>query len=202
KKLEKRKKAAWKDWVDQGKPRSLGNIYWDKYKGEKKSFRREFRKAQQEFENKCQLEIDKMEEISLDQFWCFVKNKKTRTSNPPVIKSDDGNVLMDELEVTNEWRSYFECLMSDHGTDSDMYDKTFFEYVNVSIKRMEIESYKRNDLSFDEPIEFSEMHNMCKKLSKGKAPGWDSINSEHLNMGGPSVIQVLTKLYNHIVYSE
>ncbi|CAH1787429.1 unnamed protein product, partial [Owenia fusiformis] len=127
KELVKCKNNSWNEWVKHDKPRSRGNMIWDNYKNAKRSFRREFRKAQQVYENECQLEIDKLEELSLNQFWYLVKKRKPRVNSIPAIKSDDGTIVTDVLEVTNEWRTYFKDLMSAHGNHDNLYDRQFFD---------------------------------------------------------------------------
>ena len=99
------------------------------------------------------------------------------------MKSQDGDVLSDEKEIKERWRSYFEKLLNEETP------RTFFE---VGAQNEGVTSMVRRD----------EVKKALKKMKNGKATGPDEIPVEMWKALGEEGIDLLTDLMQKIWKEE
>ena len=96
------------------------------------------------------------------------------------------------------WKNHFSSLCSPK--DDTEYNQGHYDHVTAKVKGW----YEQNepDNFLNEKFSFSDVKEAIGKLNKGKAAGFDSITAEHLQNAGPTLISLLTAVYNEIVHLE
>ena len=105
------------------------------------------------------------------------KLKTTRRNISWAIKDKNGKILTSKDEILERWALFYEELYNDPILCNPI--PTDGELPIPSIMRSEIDT-------------------AIKKLSSGKSPGIDRINSEFLKSGGDTLVNILHTLFNRI----
>ena len=187
-------KAAWRQWVAEGRPRDPDDPVWLQYKEAKRTFRAAQRKAEHGYANKCIDELCNSQQVDQRYFWYLVnKNKRKGPSIEATIDDISGNILYDPDEVNNSWFHYFKALHKP--IDKPRYDA----HQKVVVEQI-ISDLSSHDVINDSHVMFttSQVSAICKTLKKNKAAGWDAIFAEHLMHGGEYMTRILTLIYNYI----
>ena len=102
------------------------------------------------------------------------------------VKSKDGKVLTELTDVKNRWKENYEDLYNNQNQiNQEMAD---------SIPQMP-------DLT-EEPEILREVISAIKKLTEGKAPGYDNVTGEELKASGETGVDILHRLCNVIWRTE
>ena len=83
---------------------------------------------------------------------------------------------------------------------SESFDQNHFERVNLKLE--ELESSEDIDDCSREMFSPEEIRKGIGFLNSGKAPGLDGITKEHIKNAGPTMLHVITILFNWILRSE
>jgi hypothetical protein len=178
--LSKEQKAAWRAWVEAGRPRDQANEVLARYKAAKRTFRRKQREADNEYHIKQIEQLCKQSEIDQKGFWYIVnKFRKPKQSRVTPVKGSNGHMLTDPVDVAEDWRKYYEQIFQSAGL-GEGYDDQFYEEVMNSMKTMLDESFRRPDSITQNRITEDEVAEIIKTLKNRKAPGEDEICNEHL----------------------
>ena len=100
------------------------------------------------------------------------------------MKNDDGKKTSDREEILQICKSFYEKL----------YEKTVSNtpnLLNSSPDKDEVPNFTKE-----------EVKKCLKEMSKNKAPGPDEITSDVISLGGESLLEYLTKTYNHILKTK
>ena len=197
--LKKDKIRKHSNWVNQGKPRIQGDIYWEEHKQARKMFTKELRKLHKEYENDSVTQVINAAEIDRGCFWKLVKKSRGNSGNKAnSIKNKQGKVVNDTEDVLRVWMQHFGDLHTPK-QDAD-FDREHFDFVTERVKRWnegnEIDDFSRDKFTEDE------VKRAVNKLHKKKASGYDGVSTEHIIHAGEFMITLLTLLYNHIVKLE
>lgn len=144
-------------------------------------------------------EIDKADGMNQDYFWRLINRKRGNKSgvvNP--FQNPDGTVLTDVAEIRSAWAEYYENVYSakDNG-----YSQTFREHVESVIDGVDY-SPQSDSVTLRIPVSRKEVDKIVKKLKRKKATGPDRIQAEHVKMGGPSMLTIITDLINAMITKE
>ena len=101
-----------------------------------------------------------------------------------VIKSEDGEVLMDEEKVKQRWKEYFDNLLNLENPREPR--ETRAEVIERDV----------------EEITGDEVQTAMKKMKKGKAQGPDEIPVEAWMALGREGVEFLTELFNRLMQGE
>jgi len=200
--LSRDQKAAWKLWVEAGRPRNEGSEEWRCYKNAKRTFLR----AQRESENLYHTrQLEKLcREADMDQkgFW-YIVNKMRKPRQPSVhpVRSQSGEFLTDPDEIAEDWKQYYQALFKKAEVGQG-YDDIFYEHVMKSVKQMDMESVNEPNIITETAITEEEVQAIYKTLKTKKAPGKDGISNEHLVNSGPVATRAITLLLNKMVQLE
>ena len=197
--LKKDKIRKHSNWVNQGKPRLQGDIFWEEHKQARKIFTKELRKLHKEYENDSVTQVVNAAEIDRGCFWKLVKKSRGNSGNKAnSIKNKQGKVVNDTEDVLKVWMQHFGDLHTPK-QDAD-FDKEHYDFVTERVKRWnegnEIDDFSRDKFTEDE------VKRAVNKLHKKKASGYDGVSTEHIVHAGEFMITLLTLLYNHIVNLE
>ena len=108
------------------------------------------------------------------------------------MKFTDTTVTSRE-DIVEGWAEYFS------GLYSPLTDATFDAEHKEHIEAL-FASYKEEDPTPPHPpFLYTEVAAACKKLKKGKAPGFDGVESEHIKYGGAALLSHLHRLFNGIL---
>lgn len=197
--LVKLKKSAWKHWTEQGRPRDSDNAYWQAYKESKRLFRCELRRQSNQEDVEFAQQIDSAGEVNQELFWRLVNRKRKRkASQVRPFQKADGSMATDISAIREAWGDYYEDLY----TPKDLgYNETFRESVEAAIGRIDLTPHN-DSILLREPITREEVAKTIKQLKSKKAPGPDSVQPEHIKLGGNSLVQVLTDLFNAMICKE
>ena len=100
-----------------------------------------------------------------------------------LIKNADGNVLTDEGEIKERWRSYFENLMN----------------IENERERRTIEPSKETEVP---QVDEEEVKTAMKKMKRGKAVSTDNIPIEAWRVIGGKGIEILTDVFRQVMTKE
>ena len=197
--LKKQKVLKHSLWVNKGRPRVKGDIYWEEHKEARKAFVKELRRMHREYENDSVAQVINTAETDRGCFWRLVKKSRGNDANKAQsIKTKQGKVVNDTDEVLNVWRQHFEDLYTPKQKDG--YEEEHYNVVTEKVKSLnegnEIDEFLRDEFTCKEVKE------AINKLHKKKACGYDGISTEHIVYAGEPMISLLTLLYNHIVRLE
>lgn len=197
--LAKEKKKAWRAWSEHDRPREPDNPLWQDYKEAKRMLRRELRRHSHLQELNFIQEIDQAEGLNQDYFWKLINGRrKDRVTVVHPFQKPDGTVLTDVSDIRSAWGEYYKDLYTpkDHG-----FSETFKAYVDDVVDSSDFEP-KNDSVLLQAHISHDEVEKVVKKLKNRKAAGPDGIQSEHLKMGGKTLLRVLTALFNAMIQRE
>ncbi|XP_046862503.1 uncharacterized protein LOC124455960 [Xenia sp. Carnegie-2017] len=103
------------------------------------------------------------------------------SGNSPVLSSDGTSLITEKEKILHRWAEHFEAVLN---RPSSINDEAIDRLPQVNI-----------NTTMDVPPVESEVREAINKLSSGKAPGADAIPSEIYKVGGPTIIQKLTDLF-------
>ena len=193
-KLNKAKNSAWHQWIAQGKPRKSDNQYWLKYKEAKRVFRAKQRNSEHMYMTNCIDELSSAHQVDNNYFWFLVNKRKKRSSHIHATRDEGtGEVVYDPGEVQNSWYKYFNQLY--RHTNRAHYDDSHRQSVAEEVSRL-VSSGDDDDTSVVFSVE--EVTDICRRLSKNKAPGWDQLSPEHLIYGSDTMFKLLSIVYNNV----
>ena len=199
KEISKQDKAVRKEWVDAGKPRDTDNEIHKRYKKVKADFQRERRRTELSYEVKNLSELGDSEGIDSKFFWHLYRKflKSKSTVNP--VKTDDGILLTESIDIRKEWMEYYRNLYD--VKDNYAGDNQFKQLVENCVREI---SAKQTTGTYMKGGEFkcSELKKQISKMKANRAPGWDEITAEHLKNSGTVFVGLLTWIFNEVVLSE
>ena len=197
--LKRIKIQAFRNWVTAGRPRDPCNQLYQDNKTAKKNFRKRLKLISREYEESKVAEAVRKAELDSTTFWKMLKREREGPRvKTPSVKNPTGKVVHDVSEILDVWKNHFSSL----GTpiESESFDKAHFERVTSRIAELsasrEIDDFSR------ESISEREVEKGINLLNAGKAPGDDSITREHIKNAGPSMVKIITLLFNWIVTTE
>ena len=112
------------------------------------------------------------------------------------MKNDDGEIVVDENEIRNEWTSYYRDLYRWEKEPRSMNDNAV--EIEIELEDLDQNVSDRSELE-DGPIVVSETQELVDKMKTNKAPGWDKVTNENLKHSGCVTISALTWLMNIMV---
>ena len=116
----------------------------------------------------------------------------------------DNSVLVEEKNIREAWKDYFEGLYTPK--QSEGYDNVFCSHIEHRLDDITNEqSGARNrpdETSIVHTLTVDEVAVACSRLKTGKAPGADGVQPEHLKYAGRRFLELLTSLYNAIIWHE
>jgi len=199
-KASKAQKKSWIAWKHAGQPRDKTNQLYVQYKNSKREFRKAQRSAEREYEQIQMNELVKYCSVDQKYFWHVVNKsrKKSKRGCQPV--KVNGTIISDPDDVCEAWRNHFTTLYRE--ANLPHYNSNFKSEVDNAVMEMEAESHYRENHVTHNSFTFKEVSDLCKKLKKNKAPGFDSISPEHILYGGDMVICILTGLFSAMMRTE
>ncbi len=197
------KKAAWRIWTQDGKPRNVHSQTWREYQDAKKTLRRELRSAQYKKDLSYVEQVEQQACLDQRAFWALI-NKKYKppsgSGTKPFLKPD-GTILTGEDQIREAWKEYFEDLYTPK--NKPHYDEAFREEVEERLSDIvQAEQNKSGGDTVLEALTVQDVSKACKLLKAGKAPGADGVQPEHLKHAGKNFLCLLTKLYNAMIWHE
>ena len=96
-------------WI-KCQPRLYGSDKHIDYKFQKRIFRREYRKAQQEWERTEYEQIEKSAEIDQNTFWHMIKKKRNKGPVKEYAIIFNGTKCINAKDIASGWASYFATL--------------------------------------------------------------------------------------------
>lgn len=175
-----------REWVNQGKPRA-GPVYSERLRARNK-YRKEIKsksnKAKSQFSNKLK---QSLKGVSNKNFWkIWNANFKQKQNKNPNI-----NGLNDSKSISN----YLAASIKEACAPNDILKNNLFE-----------EKFKENKNKHKEKTEM-QLLQVCQveksilNLGDKKAAGFDELTAEFVKKAHPSLVIILTKLYNCIILS-
>lgn len=170
------------------------------YKAAKKQFRQEQIRARSVCEEEYLCELEKCGTVDQRTFWSLI-NRQRQQSAPKVrpFEKASGDILTDETEIRDGWRSYFEDLYTPK--DLPQFDSDFQREIAERLRTIAQDRITNSTL-FSVPIQTDEVNMACKKVKTGKAAGVLGIQPEQLKFIGPAMIQLLTHVFNAMLHLE
>ena len=164
-----------------------------KYKEAKRSFRKELRHAELEYEKKSMNDIMQAESIDQRYFWHLV-NRAQGKGNPrkrmQLTRDNDGNMLFCPDAIAKDWGEYYATL---HRPCHDpSYDENNKLHVEQALRDIQDSSMTSTFRYFTD----EEVEKVCRNLKKRKAAGCDGISPEHIYYGGNALFKALRVLFN------
>ena len=197
--LKNIKVENFRKWVAIGRPKDENSPEWIAHKGSKKSFRKELKFIQREYEKHELESILTSAENDKNKFWRFIKrSRKAPKSNSHAVKNKEGVVVHDIESVVNVWRNHFKELSTEK--HEVRFDANQYTMVTETVKQLCAED--DNQMFLEEPISRKEIRFAIKKLNKGKAAGYDQLTAEHLQHAGRHVDDLLAELFNRFIELE
>ena len=189
KQKSKENKAAWRLWVDAGRPRE-GRVY-DSMKAAKYDVKQCLKLCKAKDERKRIQSRDIMVKTSDPGRFRLPKKRQSGCNKLCV----DGEVYKDQNSLLQCWRNHFSMLGETAGSNNDLQ--------NVVDSNLLYESSKANEDSvLDQDITLEEIDYAVKSMQNGKSSGPDNVSVEHLKYGGPGISRWLKRVFNAIVTLE
>ena len=112
------------------------------------------------------------------------------------MKNDDGEIVVEENEIRNEWTSYYRDLYRWEKEPRSINDNAV--EIEIELEDLDQNVSDRSELE-DGPIVVSETQELVDKMETNKAPGCDKVTNENLKHSGCVPISALTWLMNVMV---
>ncbi len=200
--LEKAKFGAKKIWDQAGRPRDANAETYKNYKEAKRAYRCAYRKAEHEYNLKCQQDIKETEMMDQRYFWYLVRRarKQPLSNMQNGIVNESGTVVTESSDLLDAWVEHFVTLSKpQEGCD---FDDDFKHYVENVVSEIDGGSVAWHESLFDIPFTIPETQKVCNSMKCGKAGGWDGITPEHIKFGGRRLVEIFTYLFNVLVSSK
>ena len=111
------------------------------------------------------------------------------------IKDGEGNVVVNQGDINNRFKSFYEDLYSSEAGDKDLVENFFDD--------LELPLLGRSDKKDSErPITAMEIDTAITRMKSGKAPGPDGFPIEFYKKFAPKLTPVLLKLFEEILANE
>ena len=117
-------------------------------------FDKSLRQAERKYNNNIVLNIEQMSHNNPKQFWKKIKDMGPKKSDLPTKIEKNGNVITDQKDVLNIWKTDFEDLYNPKFSTTN---EAFMEEIKSEISDMENSITLNTDLN--KPIEVCEVHN-------------------------------------------
>ena len=143
-------------------------------------FDKSLRQAERKYNSNIVLNTEQSSHNNPKQFWKKIKYMGPRKSDLPTKIEKNGNVVTDQKEVLNIWKTDFEDLYNPKFSTTN---EAFMEDMKPEISHMENSTNLNTDLN--KPIEVCKVQKAIRKCKAKKAPGIDKIPNEiiqHPNM--------------------
>ena len=115
------------------------------------------------------------------------KYRKGGKEEVRTIKDKDGELLIDQDDIDDRWRQYFEELLNVAEVNQD--------------ENEDDDEPIESEVSEEDRITEKEVLDELKKMKNGKSPGLDSLSAELYKEGGDELLREITLLFNQ-VYSS
>ena len=186
-------KSAWRKWDDSGRP-SEGPLYEAKCNA-RKEVRKRVKACAAMKERKRVLNREHLFRTNDHRrFKLPQRRKKSHCTRLRV----DGQLISDPTKLLEVWSTHFETL-----AQSQMDSQPVLQELQTELSSLATTSYQREEHFLDVPFSVEEVeHILGNKMKLGKASGPDSLMTEHLRYGGPTITLWLTEILNFIVESE
>lgn len=182
-------------WIDLGNRKRDGALHRE-YKDAKCSFRRVFRKAQEEWEKEEYEEIERNAEVDTKLFWHLIKKKRQNHTVKEFTMKFEGKVCVSAEEIAKGWANYFAKLYQPlhHDTFDDQFKKEMEEKLDMLLAQ----DTGYNEI-LDKPIDEEELDTEIRLLKLGKTGGHDNLTNEHVVYGGEALIKHLCRLFSAMI---
>ena len=197
--MSRESKNAWKRWVKLGKPDDQCNEYYIRYREAKRQYRAEYRRHVNEYESRNIDVIENSQNIDSKFFWYLVNKHRKSVIGTSPVKNDDGEIVVDENEIRNEWTSYHRGWYRWEKEPRSMNDNAV--EIEIELEDLDQNVSDRSELE-DGPIVVLETQEMVDKMKTNKAPGWGKVTNDNLKHSGCVTISALTWLMNVMVKRE
>ncbi len=153
------------------------------FKDKQLQFDRSLRKASRQYNRMVILELESACDDSPKKFWDTIKQLGPRKAKsiPMTVKVGD-DLVSDKVEVCNKWKSDFEMLYNNVGSnctfDDDLLASVLDHKANLE-REMNVPGYVSNE-SLNHDIRVDEIEKVVVNLKKKKATGCDFIPNEVL----------------------
>ena len=143
--------------------------------------------------NQCaELEIDAMKNNSRDLFAKVMKITNTQPTKQRAIKSKDGKLLTEPVQIRNRWQEYCSELYQQITTaDHQALDEIINNNHNLT-----------NDDNDEPPISIQEVRTALKQLKNNKAAGSDQVPCELFTYGGDTTEKLMHIICSNIWQNE
>ena len=197
--LKRNKVTSYHNWVSQGRPRAADNNLYMKYKFDKNLFHKRIKAISKRYENDEIVDAVKSCELNRNAFWKLIqKARKSLVKGVSAIRGDDEKVVNELEDVLQVWSKHFEKI--GNNAESDSFDER--HYHNVSRFVCEYNKTKGVDDFMTNSFTYDEIYKAINTLHTGKAPGHDNIMSEHIQLAGRPMVEILCTLFNAIMERE
>ena len=198
--ISKQVKALWKQWKDLGRPRGNHPLYND-YKIAKKKFRNDRHKAEIQYEQNKIKELCQSHEMDAKHFWHLVNRHKRGQGNKVYpLKVNENEIICDPDKIRKCWMEYFKRLYTP--SRREHYDDVFKQRIDQEILDMISRSYEEVPKAQFTKYTSLDIQELVDAMKMNKAPGFDSLQPEHIKHGGKMCINVLKNLFNSICLLE
>ncbi|MES9882637.1 MAG: reverse transcriptase family protein [Sedimenticola sp.] len=192
-------------WINNGQPRDTQSLVYSDYKESKRTFRKELRLRANAHKRLEYERIDKMCELDQNQFWKFVKSKRTNKRCNPGNEMcfDSSTIVTDSQVIASGWCHYFNELYSPTIDDNfSVQNKQFVENKVKDILQRDNATANCDNCEITYDLLPDELHNLLKSLPLGKSASSDSVTYEHLIYGGHRLQQCLHSLFQQLLIQE
>jgi len=172
-------------WIQAGKPRS-GPIF-DNWKSDKYKYKNAIRNKRTDERTFVSNDLhDALMSKNPSGFWKTWNHKFASKNTVPVIV--DGN--SDCAGIANQFATYFSGLSKCDPLNANNHKLDF---------ESEFSNYVGDGINADNLVTVDIIDEIVTSLSRGKAPGIDSLLPEHIQCAHPLVISVITRLFNYML---
>lgn len=170
------------------------------FQSAQKLFDRRLRFYERRHRNAFCEELETMTTKNPNEFWAKIRNMGPRKQSeiPMEVYDDERNILNDENEVCEKWKSEFEKMYNNTNANQD-FDNEFYrqslQHKNLLENNMLDPLYQCNE-ELNSNITIEEVSVVIKATKNGKATGLDKIPYEVLK--SPNILPILLSLFQWI----
>ena len=181
-------KSAWKSWNDSGRP-SEGPLY-EANCNALKEVRKRVKACAAMKERKRVLNREHLFRTNDNRHFKLPQQRKKSHCTRLRV---DGQLISDPTKLLEVWSTHFETL-----AQSQMDLQPVLQELQTELLSLATTSYQREEHFLDVPFSVEEVEHILGNWASGP----DSLMTEHLRYGGPSITLWLTEILNFIVESE
>jgi len=187
-------------WLLHGKPRGMHFQTYSEYKEAKRQFRKTQKIASDKYIENTYRDLDEMAECDIRMFWKalkrFKRNKKS-TFQEIIV---NGKTLTETNDICSAFSTYFEDIYM--AKDDAEFDKDHSKVVSGWLQQVIRTDTYFGPNAIGTTIKAEDVTKAIKGLKRRKAPGWDTVQNEHLIYGGSKLISAITTLFNTVLRNE